>query len=57
MDGLNLALIAAVIAASALTFRWIEEPARLYFNRAAMRYGASRRTGRARAAAKAGAPI
>lgn len=37
MDAVNLALIGAVVVASALTFRWVEEPARKAFNRFAER--------------------
>ncbi len=36
-DALTLALIGLVVLASALSFRWIEEPARKYFNRLAAR--------------------
>jgi peptidoglycan/LPS O-acetylase OafA/YrhL len=53
MDGLNLVLIALVIAVSWRTFRWIEEPARRYFNRVASRFEAPRRAGRAPIVAKA----
>jgi hypothetical protein len=53
MDALNLVLIALVIAVSWRTFRWIEEPARRYFNRVASRFEASRRAGRTPVAAKA----
>ena len=35
MDALTLTLVAIVVLASAFTFRWIEEPARKYFNRVA----------------------
>ena len=55
MDVLNLALIAVVIAASAITFRFIEEPARRAVNRAAARLEAPERGGRTPAAARASA--
>jgi len=35
MDALTLALIGIVVLASAFSFRWVEEPARKYFNRLA----------------------
>jgi peptidoglycan/LPS O-acetylase OafA/YrhL len=37
MDALTLALIGLVVLASAFSFRWVEEPARKYFNRLAAR--------------------
>ena len=47
LDILNLILVACVIAASSLTFRWVEAPARKYFNGVAKRVEAGSQVAKA----------